>query len=122
MNDITPLERRLIDEAIAAGRVRKIPRGASAFQDGATMLEGENGKNAARRKMWSGVGQRQKGAALRAAERRDKIMALADGTRTGQQIADALNLPIQRVTADLHRLRKHGHSPRLLNGNESWLR
>lgn len=111
MDELTPLERHLIDEAVTAGRVQPIPQGRSAIDPITGRYADETAPEAFRRR---GQQHNQSAMARRAHERRMEILNLADGTRSCAQIMAETGLTETRVTKDLYDLRHSGHAPKLL--------
>lgn len=92
--EITNEERALIDAAIAAGKVQRVPRGVSSERivwDGRTLVfEGVTG----------GFAQRHAGAAERIAKRRAKVAELVQAGMTTQQVAERLGCAASVVVTD----------------------
>lgn len=99
---LTPEERRLIDTAIARGRVRRIPRGVSGLQryrwkDG-DLVAIEGGAAHAGRK------RRQSRAHRGVQARRAQVRVLFDRGLTGPAIAEALGVDLRTIYNDVAKL------------------
>lgn len=108
---ITDQERRAIDAALAAGRVEVCPPRTFALDAGTSIPWAKQVKS-----FWQGATSEKKrwmrGRPLdpAVAERRQKVLALADGTRHTKEIADRLNLTAHIVKQDILELRSRGHT------------
>lgn len=105
--------RREIDARVARGEVTRCPACTFAAPEwapeadpGVRIVEVAPGKVVRAGGGWRGL---RPGVA----ERRAKILALADGTRTGCEVAELVGCPRGTVHADLVALRKQGHDARL---------
>lgn len=105
--------RREIDARVARGEVTRCPACTFAAPEwapeadpAASVVEVAPGKV-----VKAGGGWRGKRPGV--AERRAKVLALADGTRTSAEIAEALGVTWQNVRNDIQRLRAQGHEPRI---------
>lgn len=129
-DQITPTERALIEKAIAAGRVTRLPPGAFSENMGGGVHWRDQARAA---RTAQARGQRlaatepkaeerpRRGPTPEVAHRRRRILALADGTRTAPQIAAALKAEGIHVSAsligvDISQLRKDGHQPKMTEG------
>lgn len=88
-SELTKEERRLIDEAVAAGKVTQIPRGQSAWQ----IVEGVH--------LSPSVHHAIRVKQLEVIERRKKVRVLHGEGKTVKQIASALKVRYGAVSKDL---------------------
>lgn len=104
--------RREIDARVARGEVTRCPpctfaapEWAPAADPGRVAVEVRPGVV-----VTAGGGWRKRGPGV--AERRAKVLTLADGSRTMTEIAEAVGAPWETVRNDMIRLRAQGHDPR----------
>lgn len=90
-DEITPEERRLIDEAIAAGRTSKVDRGTGAIDYSKTMTQEQS------RRLFNPW----RGPSKAIQMRRKRVEAFVRQGMTAQEIADAIEEPLHNVRADL---------------------
>lgn len=109
MDIITPHERALIDKAVEEGRVTVCP--PHTFS--ADAYEGISWKDARERAYRKYVERNRVASEIQ--ERRQRVLELADGTRTYDDIARLLGVSIATVNTDVRSLRERGLSPQGLD-------
>ena len=106
MDELTPTERHLIDEAVAAGRVRRIPPGVSAFA-----LTWDEGRRSLRY-VDSRFAIRAPRPSKEVVMRRKKVIEMLGRGMTVSEIAKRHGVSVNTIHSDLRALRANAQKDR----------
>lgn len=105
---IPPSDRRLIDEAIAAGRVTVCPPRTFAVPEPGVTLREQITADAMRAKVRFG---KKPDPAVR--DRRMRVLDLADGSKSVKEIAAIVGISAAAAWSDITELRRTGYGPKV---------
>lgn len=116
---ITPEERQMIDAAMKAGKVQRIPNGVSAYRmqwdeekKGLRYVDLAHAKQM-QSTTWAGGGRRKRGTGPEVAERRMKVSDMMDTGKSAPEIATALGVSRNLVYLDASVIGKRFADPKV---------